>query len=532
MGWRQHILIWPRWCALPKAEDSAPDLAQVAQSYDAMPYVSVGVKQSQPNRLAAIAQIFGLSPKPLERARVLEIGSAEGGNIVPLALRFQNAEFVGIDISPVQIERGKKHVRELALSNVQLVCCSVTDLPANLGQFDFIICHGIYSWVEMPVQNAIFAALKNHLAPHGIGFVSYNVLPGWRTKQVFRDAALTLMPAGLSLPERVDAASDILNFLAQHSDAKTAYGMALQESSARLAQARKDYVAHEYLEETNTPCTLTEFLQISGQAGLSYLGDAEISEMIPIGSSPELQQEILQRSGGDQIAMEQLLDFIKGRQFRSTLLVHDHQAERISRVLFAERLQGLHFYCRSNTSIRVESGQKVLITDGMADWPIPDEIYAQIMGRLIAIYPASISFNQLLEGLGDASQALLALVMYGVVDPSSDEMEVALVLGPKPKAFRLAAYSAATGAGQTTNLLHGVVQLDSLMAHFLMAMDGSKTVAELTTDFVQRCVSGQFQLAKDGRVVTGKNEIVKAATLQAQETMAVLLRLAFIEKPE
>ena len=80
--------------------------------------------------------------------------------------------------------------------------------------------------------------------------------------------------------------------------------------------------------------------------------------------------------------------------------------------------------------------------------------------------------------------------------------------------------------------LHGVVQLDSLMAHFLMAMDGSKTVAELTTDFVQRCVSGQFQLAKDGRVVTGKNEIVKAATLQAQETMAVLLRLAFIEKPE
>ena len=504
----------------------------MAQSYDAMPYVSVGVKQSQPNRLAAIAQIFGLSVKTLAQARVLEIGCAEGGNILPLALRFPKAEFVGIDISPVQIERGQQQAKALGLSNLHLHCCSVTNLDSVLGQFDFIICHGIYSWVEKPVQDAIFIALKSHLAPQGIGFVSYNVLPGWRMKQPFRDAAHTLLPQRLPLAEKAKAASDLLSFLAAHSDASSGYGLALREVEGRLTQTRTDYVAHEYLEDANAPCTLTEFLQRASSARLSYLGDAEISEMIPIGSSPELQQEIARRSGGDQVAMEQLMDFIKGRQFRSTLLVHDHQATQISRMLHAERLQGLHFSCRSNTSIRVESGNKVLITDGMAAWPMPDEIYVQMMARLIAAYPASIPVIILLAGLGDhnaSSQALLALVMYGVVDASSDAIEVASVLGSKPKAFRLAAHSAAIGAAQTTNLLHGVVQLDPMTAHFLTAMDGIKTVPQLTADFVQRCVSGQFQLAKDGRTLTSKSEIAKAAALQADEVMNSLVRLALIE---
>ena len=509
--------------------DIQANLLQVAQSYDAMPYVSVGVKQSQPNRLAAIAQIFGLAAKPLAQARVLEIGCAEGGNILPLALRFPKAEFVGVDISPVQIERGQLQAKALGVGNLRLFCRSVTELDPALGQFDFIICHGIYSWVEKPVQDAILSVLKSHLAPQGIGFVSFNVLPGWCMKQPFRDAARALLPQHLPLADKARAATELLSFLAAHSDAASGYGKALREIEGRLTQTRTDYVAHEYLEDANTPCTLTAFLQRASSAGLAYLGDAEISEMIPIGSSPELQQEIAQRSGGDQVAMEQLMDFIKGRQFRSTLLVHDHQAAKISRVLHAERLQGLHFSCRSNTHIRFESGNKVLITDGMAAWPMPDEIYATMMARLIAAYPASIPFDNLLAGLGDhqtCAQALLALVMYGVVDASSDAMDVAKALGSKPKAFLLAAYSAATGAAQTTNLLHGVVQLDPMTAYFLAAMDGTKTAAQLTADFVQRCASGQFQLAKDGKTLIGKNEIAKAAAQQADEVMKNLVRLA------
>lgn len=497
-----------------------------------MPYVSVGVKQSAPYRLAAIAQIFGLAAKPLTQARVLEIGCAEGGNLLPLALRFPKATFVGLDISPAQIESGQKYAKALSAGNLQLLCGSVTDLDPALGQFDFIICHGIFSWVERAVQDAIFTALKSHLAPQGIGFVSYNVLPGWRMKQPFRDAAEAILPQGLPLVEKARAATDLLSFLAAHSDATSSYGRALREVEGRLTQTRTDYVAHEYLENTNSPCTLTVFLQRAGAAGLSYLGDSEINEMIPIGSSPELQQEIARRSGGDQVAMEQLMDFIKGRQFRSTLLVHDHQAAQISRVLFAERLQGLHFCCRSNTSIRMEGGHQVLTTEGMAPWPMPDTVYAQMMARLIAAYPASIPFHELLTGLGEpsaCSQALLALVMYGVVEANSDVIEVAHVLGSKPKAFRLAAHSAVTGAAQTTNMLHGVVQIDALTSHFLTAMDGSKTVPQLVADFVQCCASGQFQLAKDGRTITGKREIEKAATQQAQEVMSSLVRLALIE---
>lgn len=512
--------------------DTETKLAQVAQSYDAMPYVSVGVKQSQPNRLAAIAQIFGLAAKPLAQARVLELGCANGGNLLPLALRFSQAEFVGVDISPVQIAYGKQQAEALHIKNLDLICCSVTDLPATLGQFDFIICHGIYSWVEKPVQDAIFNALKSHLTAQGIGFVSYNVLPGWRMKQPVRDAGYTLLPQGLPLLEKAQAARELMSFLAKHSDPRTSYGLALREVAGRLTQAGLDYVAHAYLEDVNAPCTLTEFVQRAGTAELSYLGDSEINEMIPIGVSPELQQEIAQRSGGDQVAMEQLMDFITGRQFRYSLLVRGDHAKHMSRELFADRLKGLHFYCRSNTSLRVEAGLTVLITDGMAAWPISDDVYAQIMGRLIAAYPASIPFDTLLAGLGDpdaCAPALLALVMYGVVDPSSDAMEIANTLRGKPKAFRLAAHSVRGGGTQSTTMVHGVVQIDAAMAHFLSAMDGTKTVEQLTTDFVKLCTSGQFQLSKNDRTLSVKTEISSAAAVQAKELMSGLVHLALVE---
>src|ERR1700754_323283 len=89
---------WPpqaasRCCPREDADGSTADSA----GYDALPYPAMPITYTQPSHLAALAMLFGLSPANAEHARVLELGCASGGNIIPLASRFPNAHFVGID---------------------------------------------------------------------------------------------------------------------------------------------------------------------------------------------------------------------------------------------------------------------------------------------------------------------------------------------------------------------------------------------------------------------------------------------------
>src|SRR3954468_153732 len=134
-------------------------------SYDATPYDSKPFRASHIDHLAAIARFHGLSPAPVDRCRVLELGSAAGGNIVPMADRFPRSTFLGVDLSPVQIEAGQNVVDGAALANVTLQARSIADLGSADGEFDYIICHGVYSWIPPEVQDAVLRVCRECLAP-------------------------------------------------------------------------------------------------------------------------------------------------------------------------------------------------------------------------------------------------------------------------------------------------------------------------------------------------------------------------------
>src|SRR5437016_4128203 len=86
--------------------------------YDPLLYDSGPVPASHIEVLAAEAALAGLSPAPIERCRVLELGCASGGNLLPMADEFPGSQFVGIDMSPRQIARGQQLVERAGLSNV------------------------------------------------------------------------------------------------------------------------------------------------------------------------------------------------------------------------------------------------------------------------------------------------------------------------------------------------------------------------------------------------------------------------------
>ena len=140
--------------------------------------------------MAAAALWAGVEAPDVATARVLEIGCASGGHLIPLAAAWPKARFLGVDISPVQIAAGRDRIARAGLANIALDARSLHEIGAEDGAFDYIICHGLLSWVAEPLREALLRVVAERLAPNGVAMVSFNVLPGWRLIQVARDSLL------------------------------------------------------------------------------------------------------------------------------------------------------------------------------------------------------------------------------------------------------------------------------------------------------------------------------------------------------
>ena len=83
-------------------------------SYDEVPYQSQPFSRTHPHNIGMMATLFGMEPAHPHACRVLELGCASGGNLLPMAQAAPQSEFVGIDLSARQIadgnEIGRAHV--------------------------------------------------------------------------------------------------------------------------------------------------------------------------------------------------------------------------------------------------------------------------------------------------------------------------------------------------------------------------------------------------------------------------------------
>src|SRR5258706_9216254 len=147
-------------------------------SYDAVPYPTGAHPQTHPDRLAATAALFGLSPVPAERCRVLELGCGNGGNLIPMAAALPGSTFTGVDLSGAAIAQGRGLIGRAGVTNISLLQQDLLAFEAGRDSFDYILAHGFYAWVPPPVQDRILAICGAALAPEGVAFVSYNALPG------------------------------------------------------------------------------------------------------------------------------------------------------------------------------------------------------------------------------------------------------------------------------------------------------------------------------------------------------------------
>ena len=133
----------------------------------------------------------GSRPAAVGRCRVLELGCGDAGNLAPMALALPEAEFVGIDAAPGAIARGRALADAIRLPNLTLEAIAIEDFEPDAGGFDYVIAHGVYSWLPAPARDRLLALCARALARGGVAYVSYNALPGGRVARgAARHAAL------------------------------------------------------------------------------------------------------------------------------------------------------------------------------------------------------------------------------------------------------------------------------------------------------------------------------------------------------
>ncbi len=427
-----------------------------ASSYDRVPYPTYPRSQTHADCLATVATLFGMRPAPVARCRVLELGCGDGGNLLPMAYALPASEFTGIDLAREAVEEARRMPQALPLHNVRLIAGDLREIGPGFGEFDYIIAHGLYSWIPEDAREHLLWICRECLAPQGVAFVSYNCYPGGHLRQMLRDM-LRYHVRDISEPRL--AMAEARRYLRFYLEARMLgpEWQALADREAKAMLERDDAALyHDDLAAINQPVWFHEFAAHAARYNLQYLGEAEPYEMFD-------SRGVLAWLQGGLLEREQHLDFLKARRFRQTLLCRDaleldHGAgpAKMHRFLFSA------------------SGREVVIAT-------EDRPARQVAQALRDVFPLPAPFEELVPYAGSAEslrEILFSLVSAGFADLHVFDFPCAETVSERPRASAVARYQSERSAS-VTNLCHLVVELDDTARQAISLLDGTRTPEEV-----------------------------------------------------
>ena len=475
-----------------------------ATEYDAVAYPSHALSQTHPDRLAAIGTLLGMSPAPVERCRVLELGCGDGNNLIPMAMNYPESEFLGIDLAETPVAHGNRFAAELGLENLTLKAEDLLRFPASAGQFDYIIAHGLYSWVPQFVRDKVMAVCRDHLSPNGIAYISYNTMPGGHIRGIFRDIMRFHTrqiddPAG-----KIEQATSIVKFLAAGCVNQNDVYLALvqDEMKRSLLEKNEAVLFHDDLADVNQAYYFHEFIDHATKFQLKYLAEADFFELADHQYPPPVRAALEEMGARDPLLREQYLDFLKFRRFRQTLLVRENVG--VERHAIPDRLRTLAISAQVTTvtkepslargsaiSFRGPTGSAVTI-----DQPLAKAALLHLGEK----YPLPVPFVELLTAatnrpglpvvsMEDETNLLDILsesYLVGLIELHAGPPKFVRHAGPLPETSRLARLQLQHGIDLVTNYRHSHIRVEPGLSRALIEhLDGTRDRAQLLNDLVE-----------------------------------------------
>ena len=441
-------------------------------SYNDVPYVSAPDPARHPDRLATIGTLLGLHVAPLAACRVLEIACGDGSSLIPIAATLPSASFTGFDFAAQPLARARRMAGDLALANVRLLECDLRALPADLRHFDYVIAHGLYSWVPADVRTHVLPVVARHLAPNGVAFVSYNTLPGCRVREVTWDMVRHHTCDIADRRAKVAAARTLLGLVGMPVAGDDALQQAIRAEFRDAAAASDSALAHDDLAELNHPVLFSEFVADAARAGLTYVADAHSGAASDRGLAEPVRKALAQL---DRLAREQYLDFVRLRHYRESLLCH---ADALPQIV-VQPARAWHLYAVPSLATRRAHEADARRHTGASD------AYA-IAQYLLERWPRSIAVAELGEwhtrraardagSLRPIEDLIMELDAAGVVDLRTRAIDAATVPGERPEVFAPARWLARE-RDVIPSLYHEGLRFQDPEARMLIELlDGTRT---------------------------------------------------------
>jgi methyltransferase-like protein/trans-aconitate methyltransferase len=510
-------------------------------SYDEILYPTSIYPQTHINRLATIGVLRGLSPAPIGRCRVLEIGCGTGSNILPMAFNLPESHFIGLDLAKRPIATGQSIVAELRLQNIELHSMDLCEADIErFGTFDFIIAHGVYSWVPARVRDRLLALCRELLTPNGIAYISYNAYPGNHLRDLTRGIVRFHAERFEKPEDQIGQARGLIKFLSESKPKADAYRTVLKAEFDRILNYLDAAFYHDDLSLTNQPFYFHEFMKDARKHNLRYLGDAVPHVLDPEQYAPEVYRTVEALQEEDEIVREQYLDFIRGQGFRETLICRAEVELALGPE--SEQIVNLWVSCDAKPITSSESRATKFQKPSGAEIETAHPIVERALRHLCAMWPVAIPFEELLshstaddsgfqtvdESRSNLTTALLRGFHAMFVRLHVAAPKVVNVIGERPITSSLARYELDHSA-ITSNQLHVPYRFpDPLSRDLIRLLDGTRDRTDLEQALLEVVLSGKSDLIENETKITDRDEISAKIPRQVGESLQSLIREAMI----
>lgn len=472
-----------------------------SSAYDAVSYPGVIVPNSSAGHLA-LCSLWRHGPRLLTHRFVLtELGCGDGANLLPLAFYHPESTFIGIDNSAAAIHCAQEGVRCLSLENIHFVQEDVLTMEhADFRSSDYIIAHGLYSWMPEEARAAMFSFCRNNLTPSGLAYVSYNAQPGWSVRSLVRETLLrTQSVREAAVEDKATRAVEVATQLLEDLPSRDyAFGALFAEELTRVRNGTPGYVFHEYLAEINEGFWLRDFVAHARRHGLDYVADAQDCRWE--GQIPQALRASLSDRDLDPIEQEKMTDLLCHRSFRASILCRsDALRESTTHRQFLETAFIATSLCAESDPFDLTEG--VVETFSREHGP---EITLDVSITKAAIvllahqWPQGMRFESLWQRAsqflvshgcavksGAREQLLEELILLyetGQLDLRLDEPNYRWDIPEYPRAHALARLEAHHREALTTPF-HLPVPFEPEALQFVQVLDGSHSVKELHRKF-------------------------------------------------
>jgi SAM-dependent methyltransferase len=399
----------------------------------------------------------------------LEVGCGAGGNLMAMTAATPGIRALGVDLAQSAIDEGNAAIEAIGLTNLELRQGDVRALTqGQLGEFDYIVAHGVYAWIPGDARDALLGLIASHLTPGGLAYVSYNANPGGYLRRMLRDAGLW-HARGLEDPLEIAAkAQELYLFLRDNRAGEgDMYGQMIERLVPALAGGPLYRLVHDDLSEFWEPVWFADFAAHIATHGLDFVGEADLSGLRSEQMPAELEPHVWELAGGDRVAFEQYSDLLMPRVFRQSVICR--AGREIAIEPSAEQAARLHWAARPNAE------------------PLEGGLAGDVVALLDRARPHAMSFDALRAALGaDPGEALLEGFRRERLIPHAGPLQVATEPGERPEVSRLARWQAAQGP-ELTSLVYQTVMMEEPAARELIGLlDGTRDRAAIRADLKAR----------------------------------------------